>query len=259
MNITRQLHLPADHHPQQQLPLSHLSSDWHWASIWNKCSGASPVSLIQEMGNWTLGCTTHIKATGKLVKTWDPRTLVPMLGDFQEGKDERNLNCIHCRVALRCLQSPEWKFLSHCPSNLVPILAADLPPCWSRKAIFKAVSSWFQAQWESPSCSDSRRQSCRWWLTHSQLRSPELQLLIHTRWTLGWLGNMNLHSQWVAFSSPPSGNLDMCLMFSQGTTGWERSGSETNLDAGDVFPLWCSKETLEIQRPWENYNHPYIL
>ena len=76
--------------PQKHTPLSHLSTDWHWASVWNKCSVASPASLIQEMGNWTLGCMTHLKAAGKLVKTWDPGTLVPRLGDFQEGKDEES-------------------------------------------------------------------------------------------------------------------------------------------------------------------------
>ena len=101
-------------------------------------------------------------AAGKLLKSWDPGTLVPRPGDFQEGKDERKLNCIHCWVTLRCLQAPEWKFLSRCPSSLVLILLADLPPCSSRKATFRAVSFGFQAQWGSPSCSDPRRQSCRW-------------------------------------------------------------------------------------------------
>ena len=147
MNINRQLQPPAHQrqtqHPQQHAPLGHLSTDWHWTSVWNKCSGASPVSLIQEMGNWTLGCMIHLKAAGTLVKTWDPGTLVPRLGAFQEGKDERKLNCIHCWVALRCLQAPEWKFLSSCPWSLVPILSADLPPCSSRKAIFRAVSFGF--------------------------------------------------------------------------------------------------------------------
>ena len=164
MNITRQLQPPAHQrqpqHHQQHPPQSLLSTDWHRTSVWNKYSGASPVSLIQEMGNWTLGCMIHLKATGKLVKTWDPGILVPRLGDFQEGKDERKLNCIHCWVALRCLQAPEWKFLSLCPSSLVPILSADLPPCISRKAIVRAVSSGFQAHWGSPICSDPRRQSC---------------------------------------------------------------------------------------------------
>ena len=144
-------------------------------------------------------------AAGKFMKTWDLGILVPRLGDFQEKKDERKLHCIHFWVALRCLQAPEWKFLSSCPSSLVPISSADLPPCSSRKAIFRAVSSGFQAQWESPSCSDPRRLSYRWWLTYSQLRSSELPLLIHTRQILGWLGNMNLHSQREAFSSQPSG------------------------------------------------------
>ena len=111
-------------------------------------------------------------AAGKLLKSWDPGTLVPRPGDFQEGKDERKLNCIHCWVALRCLQAPEWKFLSCCRSSLVLILSAGLPPCSSRKAIFRAVSSWFQEQWESPSCNNPRRQLWRWWLTHSQLRIP---------------------------------------------------------------------------------------
>ena len=244
MNITSQLHPPAHqrqpYHPQQHPPLSHLSIDWHWASVWNKCSGASPVSLIQrwETEPWGIWLTL---AAGELVKTWDPGNLLPRLGDFQEEKDERKLNCIHYWVAIRCLKAPEWKFLSCCPSSLVPVLSADLPPCSSRKAIFRAVSSGFQAQWESPSCSDPRRPLCRWWLTHSQLRSPELPLLIHTRQTIGWLGNMNLHSQREAFSSEPSVNLDMCLMFPQGTPGWVRSESETSLDAGNVFPLWCSK------------------
>jgi len=92
---------------------------------------------------------THLSA-GKLVKTWDPGTPVPRLGDFPEGKDERKLHCIHCWTALRYLQATEWKFLSLCPSILVPILSAYLPPCTSRKAIFKAVSSAFQAQWGAP-------------------------------------------------------------------------------------------------------------
>ena len=46
------------------------------------------------------------------MKTWDLGILVPRLGDFQEKKDERKLHCIHFWVALRCLQAPEWKFLS---------------------------------------------------------------------------------------------------------------------------------------------------
>ena len=76
--------------------------------------------------------------------------MVPRLGDSQEGKDERKLNCIHCWVGLRCLQAPEWKVLYLSPSSLVPILSADLPPCSSRKAIFRAVSFGFQAQWGGP-------------------------------------------------------------------------------------------------------------
>ena len=62
----------------------------------------------------TLGCMIHSKAVGKLVKTWDPGTQVLRLGDFQEGKYERKLNCIHYLAALRYLQAPKWKFL--CPS-----------------------------------------------------------------------------------------------------------------------------------------------
>ena len=110
----------------------------------------------------TLGCMIHSKAVGKLVKTCDPVTLVPRLDDFKEGKDERKLNCIPCWAALRYLQAPEWKFLSLCPSSLVLILSADLPSCSSRKAILQAVSSGFQAHQGSFSCSDPRRQSCRW-------------------------------------------------------------------------------------------------
>ena len=145
MNITRQLQPPAHQrqpqHPQQHPPLSHLSTHWHWASLWNKCSGASPVSLIQEMGNWTLGCMTHLKAADNLVKTWDTGTLVPRLWDFQEGKDERTCNCIQCGGACRCLQAPDWRVLSLCPSSLIQILSAYLPPCSSKKAIFRAFSS----------------------------------------------------------------------------------------------------------------------
>ena len=37
-----------------------------------------------------MGCMTHLKAAGKLVKTWDTGTLVLRLGDFQEGKDEES-------------------------------------------------------------------------------------------------------------------------------------------------------------------------
>ena len=157
-------------HPQQHAPLSHLSTDWHWASVWNKCSGGSPVSLIQEMVNWTLGCMSHLKAAGKLVKTWDAGTLFPRLGDFKEGQDEQKLNFIHYWGALRCLKAPEWKLISHRPSSLVATWPTNLPPCSSRRAIVRAVSSVFKAQWGNPSCCDPRRQSCRWWLTHSQLR-----------------------------------------------------------------------------------------
>ena len=38
-------------------------------------------------------------------------------------------------------------------------------------------------------------------------------------------------------------------MFPQRTPHWARLGSEASLDEGDVFPIWCSKETLELQRP----------
>ena len=85
----------------------------------------------------------HLKAAGKLVKTWDPET--PRLGDFQEGKDETKLNCLHCWIALRFLQTPEWKFHSLCPSSLVLILSAYLLPCNNRKAIFRDVSFGFQS------------------------------------------------------------------------------------------------------------------
>ena len=37
-----------------------------------------------------MGCMTHLKAAGKLVKTWDTGTLVLRLGDFREGKDEES-------------------------------------------------------------------------------------------------------------------------------------------------------------------------
>ena len=78
------------------------------------------------------------------------------------------------------------------------------------------------------------------WLTPNS-ESSELPILIQTIKTFEWLDSMNLHSQWEAFSSQPSGNLDKCLLFAQGTLGWERLRSETSLHAGDVFPLWCSK------------------
>ena len=90
---------------------------------------------------------TQFKAPGKLVKTWDPGTLVPRLEDFPEGQDEQLLNYIHCCGALRYLIAPEWKFLSHRLSSLAPNLSADQPPCSSRKAIVWAVSSVFMAQW----------------------------------------------------------------------------------------------------------------
>ena len=89
------------------------------------------------------------------MKTWDPGTLVLRLGDFQEGKDERKLNCIHYLAALGYLETPEGKFLSLWPSSLVLILSADLPACSSRKAVFSAVSSGFQAQWQSPTLGGS--------------------------------------------------------------------------------------------------------
>ena len=69
---------------------------------------------------------------------------------------------------------------------------------------------------------------------------------------------MDLHSQWEAFSSQPSGNLDKCLMFHQGTPRLARLGYEISLDEVDLFPLSCSKETLEFQRPWEGSNHIYV-
>jgi len=141
--VTAPDHQRKPQHLQQHSPLSLLSTDWHRASVWNKCSGASLVSLIQEVGNWTLVGMTHSKAAGKLVKTWDPGTLVLRLGDFKEGKDERKLNCIHYLAALRYLQAPEGKFLSRWPSSLVLILSAHLLSCSIRKAILRAVSSGF--------------------------------------------------------------------------------------------------------------------
>ena len=145
---------------------------------------------------------THLKAAGKLVKTWDPGTLVPRLGDFKEGKDERKLNCIHCWVALRCLQAPEWKFHSLCHSSLLPILSADLPPCSSRKATFRAVSFGFQAQWGSPSCSDPRRQSCRWLQLNPNSEFKELPILIHTTQTLGdWITFTCIQARSIPFSA----------------------------------------------------------
>ena len=189
MNITRQLqplaHQRQPQHPQQNAPLSHLSADWHWVSVWNKCHGASPVSIIQEIGNWTLGCMSHIKATGKWVKTWDPGTLVPRLGDFQEGQGERKLNCIHCWGALRSLQAPEWNFLSRCPSRLAPILSADLPPCSSRKAIVRAVLLGSRHSGGAPvAVTPGSSHSGGYWLTPNS-ESKELPLLIQTTQTLG--------------------------------------------------------------------------
>ena len=236
MNITRQLQPPAHHrqpqHPQKHAPLIHLSTDCHWAS---------PVSLIQEMGNWTLGCMTHSKAAGKLVNTWDPGTLVLRPGDFNEGKDERKLNCIHCWEALRYLQAPECKFISHCPSSLVLILSAGLPSCSSRKAILQAVSSGFQAQWGAPAVVTLgvRRAGGDWLTPNSEF--PEVPILIQTTETFLWLDNVNLHSQWEAFSSQTSGNLGKCLMFPQGTPGWGGWGLRLAWMQGNTFSLWCSK------------------
>ena len=84
------------------------------------------------------------------------------------------------------------------------------------------------------------------WLTPNS-ESPELPLLLHTRQTLGWLGNMNLHSQQEAFSSLPSGDLDICLMLPPGTTGWASSGSETSLDSWDVFPPEAPKTSSRFK------------
>ena len=245
MNITRQFQHPAHQrqpqHHQQHAALSHLSTDWHWASVWNKCSGASPGSLIQEMANWTLGCMTHLKVEGKIVKTCDPGTLVPRLGDLQEGQDERKLNCIHCWGAHRCLQAPERKFLSHCPSSLVLISSADLPPCSSRKQYSRLSLLCSRHSGEIPAIVTPRvsRVVGDWLIPN--LKSKEHLLLIHTTYTFRYLGNMNLNSEREAFSSQPSGNLDKCLMFPQGTPGWGKVGFEISLDEGDVFPLCCSK------------------
>ena len=172
--ITRQLQPPAHQrqpqHPQQHASLSHFSADWHWASVWNKCSGGSLVSLIQEIGNRTLEFMTQFKPAGKLVKTWDLGTLILRLGDFLEGQDVWKVNCIHYWGAFSFLQHQEWKFLCCCPSSLVPNWPANLPPCNSRKAIFRAVCSMIKTQWRNRSYCDPRRQLCRWWLTHFQLR-----------------------------------------------------------------------------------------
>ena len=67
---------------------------------------------------------------------------------------------------------------------------------------------------------------------------------------------MNLHSQWEASSSQPSGNLDKCRIFPQGTIGWGRLRSETSLDAGEYvlslmpqIDLGDSKALRELQLP----------
>ena len=151
----------------------------------------TPSSKKWETEPWDVWLTV---AVGKLVKTWNPGNSVPRLGDFQEGNDERKLHCIHFWVALRCLQAPEWKFLSRWPLSLVLILLADLPPWSSRNAIFRAVSSRFQAHWESRSCSDPRRLSCWWTLTHSQLRILRASAPHSHNTDFGWLDNVHLHS-----------------------------------------------------------------
>ena len=211
---------------------------------------------VQKCGAiaFSLGCMTHSKASGKLVKTWDPGTLAPRLGDFQEGKDERKLNCIHCWAALRFLQAPEWKFLSRCPSTLVLILLADLPYCSNRKAILQALSLGCRHSGGAPAVvtPGGSHAGVDWLSPNSE--SPELPILIQTTQTLGWLDNMKLHSQWEAFSSQPSGNLDKCFMFPQGRPGWGTLRSETSLDAGECVPslmlqidLGDSKTLRELQ------------
>ena len=116
MDITRQSQLPADQmqsqHSQQHVTLSHLSIDWHWASVWSKCSGTSPVSLIQEMGTWTLRCMTHSKAACGKGKCWVSGLLFLGLGERQEGKYHRKLNYIHCWAALRGLLMTELKYFA---------------------------------------------------------------------------------------------------------------------------------------------------
>ena len=82
--------------------------------------------------------------TWEILWTEEPGKLQSM-GSQRVGHDWSDL-----ARTLRCLQAPKWKFLSDCPSSLVLILSADLPACSSRKAVFSAVSSGFQAQWQSP-------------------------------------------------------------------------------------------------------------
>ena len=57
------------------------------------------------------------------------------------------------------------------------------------------------------------------WLTPNS-ESKELPLLIHPIQTLGCLTNIDLYSQRETFSSQPAGNLEKCLIFTQGTPGW---------------------------------------
>ena len=92
-------------------------------------SGACAVSLIKKMGNWTLECMTHLKAAGKWVKTWGAGTLVPRLGGFQVGKDERKLHCIHCWVVLIICKHQSGNFFHVAPQVWFWLLWAYLPPC----------------------------------------------------------------------------------------------------------------------------------
>ena len=72
----------------------------------------SPSSKRLETKPWSVWLTLD---AGKLVNTGDSGTLFTRLGDFQEGKDERKLNCIHCWVTVRCRKHQSGSFFPFAP------------------------------------------------------------------------------------------------------------------------------------------------
>ena len=209
-------------HPQWHAPLSHLLTDWHWTSVWSKCSETSPVSLIQELGNQTLGCMTHPNALGGMGKCWDPGPLVLRVEERAPGREISSIVstagpflevCRHQSESSFSLDPQIWLWFYHQTCLLVE----------AGKQYLELVLLDSRHSGGSPSWSGPWRLSRRWCLTHSQLSSPRA-LAPHSHNT----------DPWETGSNPP-GFTPSNIFFSdfwqlrcsffllpQGTFGWVR-------------------------------------
>lgn len=130
------------------------------------------------------------------MKTWEPETLVPRLGDLQEGKDERKRKMRESSIASTARQLSEVcrhqsGSPSHCPSSLVVIPSEDLLSGSSRffevpgtvgepqlecpqEAVMQMVPDSLPAQQAQSFCSlFTQHRPLRHWVTWTCIHSEE--------------------------------------------------------------------------------------